>query len=267
MCEEEELSVREEETKRLRQRSEKLKTEIAMQIIRRDDLIKNRKAIERDYLISLGELENEMFEVEISLRRQKRRFSLIVDENRRDLDSVDRLLDEEFLPMEEKLERNVRACEQACYLGPMENLDSYQKLSLKNKYRRIAREAYPGIADVATGFYRFLFDQARQAFFSDDLYMMSELYNQFTVSMDEDPELCDAEVYRERIPRYRSLLKGLSEEIRQLEAAYPFSTEQLLNDPESLESYQDELRDGIGRYNESVAYLRGAIARALREKH
>lgn len=264
MCENT-TSPMEEEARRLRQRSEKLKTEIAMQIIRRDDMIKSRKALERDYLISLGALENEMFEVEISLKRQKRRFSLIVNENRRDLDSVDRLLDEEFLPMEEKLERNVRACEQACYLGPAETLDSYQKLTLKNKYRRIARETYSGIADVATAYHRFLFEQARQAFFSDDLYTMSELYDQFVNTVDGG-ELVDPEIYRERIPRYRSLLRGLSDEIRQIEDGYPFSTEQLLNDPESLESYQDELRDGIGRYNESIAYLRGAIARALHEK-
>lgn len=255
-----------EETRRLRQRSEKLKTEIAMQIVRRDDMLKNRSALERAYLIRLGDLENRMFEVEISLKRQKRRFSLIVDQNRRDLDNVEHLLDEEFLPMEEKLDRNVRACEQAHYLGPMESLDSYQKLTLKNKYRRIARETYSGIADIATAFHRLMFEQARQAFFSDDLYIMSELYDQFLNSTDEDDELLDPEIYRERIPRYRSLLRGLSEEIREVEAHYPFSTEQLLNDPKSLDAYQDELRDGIGRYNESIGYLRSAIAHKLKEK-
>ena len=123
---------------RVKEEVEKLRTELSMLVLERDELqFVECRNLEMAYLLALGSLEYRIYEAQCTLLRQKRKMELIqARQNRQEhvvLSEIAQILDREFLSYQKKLEEQMEKMNDAIQRSQAEALSDEEAMELVNQ--------------------------------------------------------------------------------------------------------------------------------------
>ena len=153
---------------------EKLRTEISMLLLERDELrLVICKNIETAYMLALGSLEYKAFELNCEVLRIKRKIDLIqAKKNRQEkivLSVIEELLDEEFAEFQRQLDEQIDKMNKAIDHSQGRPLTDEETKEIKKLYRSIVKALHPDLHPEVTPAQIQLFQNAVQAYENGDL--------------------------------------------------------------------------------------------------
>lgn len=138
---------------------EKLRVEISMLLLERDELrFVICKNIETAYMLALGSLEYKAFELNCNVLRIKRKIDLIqAKKNRQEkiaLSAIDKLLDKEFVGFQCQLNEQIDKMNKALDHSQGHVLTDEETKQIKKLYRSIVKALHPDLHPEITPGYR-----------------------------------------------------------------------------------------------------------------
>lgn len=151
---------------------EKLRVEISMLLLERDELrFVICKNIETAYMLALGSLEYKAFELNCNVLRIKRKIDLIqAKKNRQEkiaLSAIDKLLDKEFAGFQCQLNEQIDKMNKALDHSQGHVLTDEETKQIKKLYRSIVKALHPDLHPEITPAQMQLFQNAVQAYERD----------------------------------------------------------------------------------------------------
>lgn len=253
----------------LKSEIEKLRTELSMLLLERDELIfVICRNLETEYMLKVGGLEHQLYAKQCEAQRLKRKAELIQAALNRqmkpDLPQIDRLLDKEFAAWQNKLDEQVRKMNEALKHGSAEFLSLEDAKELKSLYHKIVKVLHPDIHPNISDAERQLFENAVAAYKNGDLLSIRAIYE--TVG-NGSALFDDADTMRELMKTRKhleELLAGINEEIIGIKGRYPYAEKEFLADDAKVEERKQQLRDNLEQYQklcdiylERIAAMKG----------
>ncbi len=158
----------------LKQDVEKLRTEISMLLLERDELrLVVCKNIETAYMLALGSLEYKAFELQCKVLRLRRKIDLIqAKKNRQEkvvLSTIEKTLDEEFAEYQRQLDEQINKMNKALDHSKGTPLTDEETKEIKKIYRNIVKALHPDLHPEVTSAQVQLFQNAVEAYEHGDL--------------------------------------------------------------------------------------------------
>ena len=134
---------------------------------------------------------------------------------------------------------------------------------LKRLYRQIVKRLHPDAHPDATEHERELFLKASRAYEKGDLQTLEQIWDELS-GMDVPGELFEENEegickLRELLEKLKVRLRGLSEEIRGIKTAFPYTVKPLLDDPSAVAAKRKDLQDGIDQVRQMDQKLEAYI--------
>ncbi len=200
---------------KLREEIEKLRTELSMLVLERDELrFVICKNIEMEYMLKVGGLEYQAYEAECAFLRLKRKVELIqAKKNRQEkviLSAIEDALDQEFMEYQKRLDEQIDRMNHALERNKGERLSEEESRELKSLYRKIVKILHPDMNPEITEAQMKLFEHAVSAYENGDLPALRIINEMIGSSFDSEyHEDTAARLSEERNPAGRS--SGTSE--------------------------------------------------------
>jgi hypothetical protein len=251
---------------------EKLRIELSMLVLEKDELLLVEcKNIEMRYMLLIGGLEYQAFELECAVLRLKRKAELIQAlKNRQEkilILQIEEALDLEFAGYREKLNAQMDRMNAAIEWDRIPTLSEDDTKELKKLYRAIVKALHPDLHPEQGEERLRLFYNAVTAYENGDLNGM-----RIISILIADPSL-DA-VRPDGLAlliKEKTRLTGLVERLRALIAGirqeYPYIMKPLIQSPEKVQQRQAELKAGIREWGEALAAWKAKIEELLGERH
>ena len=158
----------------LKQDLEKLRTEISMLLLERDELrLVICKNIETAYMLALGSSEYKAFELQCKVLRLRRKIDLIqAKKNRQEkivLSAIEETLDEEFAEYQRQLDEQINKMNKALDHSKGTPLTEEETKEIKKIYRNIVKALHPDLHPEVTPAQVQLFQNAVEAYEHGDL--------------------------------------------------------------------------------------------------
>ena len=236
---------------------EKLRTEISMLLLERDELrLVVCKNIETAYMLSLGSIEYKAYELHCKLLRLKRKIDLVqAKKNRQEkvvLSAIEEQLDEEFAEYQRQLDEQINKMNKALDHSKGRVLTDEETKEIKKTYRNIVKALHPDLHPDITPAQIQLFQNAVQAYENGDLNslrIISEMVAEPVIPEQSENGLTILAKEKERLTRTLELIR---EQISEIKATYPYTMKDLVEDPEKIAEKKKELEDTINELK--VAY-------------
>jgi len=236
---------------------EKLRTEISMLLLERDELrLVVCKNIETAYMLSLGSIEYKAYELHCELLRLKRKIDLVqAKKNRQEkvvLSAIEEQLDEEFAEYQRQLDEQINKMNKALDHSKGRALTDEETKEIKKTYRNIVKALHPDLHPDITPAQIQLFQNAVQAYENGDLNslrIISEMVAEPVIPEQSENGLTILAKEKERLTRTLELIR---EQISEIKATYPYTMKDLVEDPEKIAEKKKELEDTINELK--VAY-------------
>ena len=158
----------------LKKEVEKLRTEISMLLLERDELrLVVCKNIETAYMLALGSLEYKAYEWHCEVLRIKRKIDIVqAKKNRQEkivLAMIDEQLNEEFAEYQRQLDEQINKMNKALDHSKGRPLTEEETKEIKKIYRNIVKALHPDLHPDVTPAQIQLFQNAIQAYEHGDL--------------------------------------------------------------------------------------------------
>ena len=256
------------EFEELKKEVEKLRTELSMLMLERDELrFVICRNIETEYMLKLGSLEYKAFEAQCTYLRLKRKAELLqATRNRQeimDLKAVEKQLDKEFADFQAKLNAQITKMNEALRLSKCECLSDEDNKELKSLYRKVVRALHPDLNPDVTPEQIELFYHAVDAYKAGDLRSLRAIE-----VMVSDPVLPDTHedammaLIKEH-DRLKELLDDINGSIASIKEEYPYTLKEYLDDETKAESRKKELEGLICQYQELISKYEERIKNLL----
>jgi len=254
---------------KLKAEVEKLRTELSMFVLERDNLIYQEcKNIEMAYMLSVGALEYKAYEIECAILRLKRKVELIqANKNRQEkivLSKIEAILDVEFAAYKEKLDEQVNKMNEALERSKGDMLTESESCELKKLYRAIVKALHPDLHPDLSKEKLTLFYNAVGAYERGDL---EEL--RIISTMVADPIVPDARseglafLMKEK-ERLTKLIQNIKNRIDEIKSEFPYTMKAIVQSPEKMEARKSELEERIKSLNEILSAYSRRIEEMLR---
>ncbi len=248
---------------------EKLRTEISMLLLERDELrLVICKNIETAYMLALGSLEYKAFELNCEVLRIKRKIDLIqAKKNRQEkivLSAIEELLDEEFAEFQRQLDEQIDKMNKAIDHSQGRPLTDEETKEIKKLYRSIVKALHPDLHPEVTPAQIQLFQNAVQAYENGDLgnlRIISEMVADPVVPEHGENGLSILAKDKERLTKTLELIR---EQIANIKSEYPYTMKELVNDPEQVAEKQAELEEMIAELKEAHDLYTARLKEMLR---
>lgn len=254
---------------KLKAEVEKLRTELSMFVLERDDLLYQEcKNLETAYMLSVGVLEYKTFELECAIMRLKRKVELIqAKKNRQEiiiLAKIEAILDAEFAEYKEKLEEQVRKMNEAFERSKGETLTKAESRELKKLYRTIVKALHPDMHPDLSNEKLKLFHNAVEAYKHGDLerlQIIGTMIAEPAVPNEKSEGLAFLMKEKERLTK---LLQSIKSTIDEIKSEYPYTIKPIVQSPEKIEARKSELQEQIKSLNEILSAYNRRIEEMLR---
>lgn len=238
-----------------------LRTSLSDIILKRDELkyiiCKN---IETDYWLIFGELEKNLYEVSTRVLRLKRKINLVQAYKNReenvDLEKIEKLLDEEFVKYQKKLEEYIQNIKLAREFNSLEALSEEDSKKLKMLYLKIIKLLHPDLKSDYSPIDKFLFQKALDAYRNADLKTIIAIdallsSKDFSVSSKNSIESLEEE--KEKL---ESLIENIESEIINIKNDMPYILKYIIDSPDTIEKRNEELLMAIADFSERETIYR-----------
>lgn len=248
---------------------EKLRTEISMLLLERDELrLVVCKNIETAYMLSLGSIEYKAYELHCELLRLKRKIDLVqAKKNRQEkvvLSAIEEQLDEEFAEYQRQLDEQINKMNKALDHSKGRVLTDEETKEIKKTYRNIVKALHPDLHPDITPAQIQLFQNAVQAYENGDLNslrIISEMVAEPVIPEQSENGLTILAKEKERLTRTLELIR---EQISEIKATYPYTMKDLVEDPEKIAEKKKELEDTINELKEAYDLYAARLKEMLR---
>lgn len=248
---------------------EKLRTELSMLVLERDELLYVEcKNIEMVYMLAIGGLEYKAYEIECAILRLKRKTELIqAKKNRQEkvvLSKIEELLDIEFAEYQVKLNEQIDKINAALERSHSEPLSEEEAHEMKKLYRAIVKSLHPDIHPDLSEAKIQMFHNAVMAYENGDISGLRIISAMVTepVLPEEKPDAI-SQLIKEK-ERLFKLLQIVKDRIAEIKSDYPFTMKSLVQSPEKIEARKAELEARIKQLNETLAAYTEKIEKMLR---
>ena len=242
----------------LRSEVEKLRTEIPMLVLERDNLrFTESRNLEAAYMLAVGGLEHKVYECQCAVLRLKRKLEMIqAKRNRQEkvsLADIEKTLDAEFSAYQEKLNEQLQKMNEVIKYSQGEFLSPEDTKEIKKMYLAIVKAMHPDLHADQTQEEKELFINAIKAYKNGDIATVRLIY-----TMRGEPPVTDAKedavktLYREK-ERLVKILNTLRDEIAKIQSEFPFTMKEFLNDEQQIEEKKTELESIIKQYQEAAS--------------
>lgn len=253
----------------LKNEVEKLRTELSMLVGERDALkLVECKNIETAYLLAVGHLEYQAYEIECAIYRIKRKIELIqAKKNRQEkivLVEIEKVLDGEFAEYQKKLDEQIEKMNEALARSQCKVLSDQEEAALKKKYRAIVKALHPDLNPAVTDAEAALFYHAVQAYENGDLEtisMIAAMVSGMEPVKDNDDGV--KMLIREK-QRLTELLQSVKDSIEEIKRTYPYILKPMVLDKNKMAERKDELLEIIDVLNDALAFYQEKAKDMLR---
>lgn len=248
---------------------DKLRTELSMHVLERDDLLYQEcRNIEMAYMLSIGVLEYKAYEIECAVLRLKRKAELIqAKKNRQEkivLSKIEDMLDFEFAEYQEKLNEQIDRMNAALERSHGKMLTKEESRELKKLYRAIVKALHPDLHPDLSDAQIQLFHNAVKSYEYGDLNglrTIDAMVSQPVLTADKSDGLAILIKEKERLTK---LLQNIKDRIAELMSTYPYTMKALLQNPEEVEERKAGLEEYIKQLNEALSAYTARIDEMLR---
>lgn len=257
------------ECEALKAEIEKLRTEISMLLLERDELrFVICKNIETAYMLALGHLEYKAFQLNCEVLRLKRKIHIIqAKKNRQEkiiLADIEEMLDEEFAEFQSKLDEQIDKMNEAIEHSQGRPLTDEETKELKKLYRSIVKALHPDLHPDVTPAQLQLFQNAVQAYENGDLAnlrIISEMVSKPAALEHNESELSSLIKDKERLCK---TLEHIREQIANIKSQYPYKMKDAVNNPEWIADEKAELEEIIAELEEAYELYDARLKEILR---
>jgi len=253
----------------LKKEVEKLRTELSMLVLERDDLLHHECwNIEMAYMLAVGGLEYRAYETECAILRLKRKLELIrAKRNRQEkvvLSGVEEVLDAEFAEYRARLNEQIERMNAALMRSRLEFLTEAESRALKKLYRSVVKALHPDLHPGLSEAKLRLFHSAVETYERGDLDGLRVI-----AAMVGDSALPDdgpgglAPLTKEKA-RLAKRIERVRRQIGEIKSAYPYTMKGFVQDPQAIEARRAELEERIGQLKEVLAAYEDGIENLLR---
>lgn len=248
---------------------EKLRTEISMLLLERDELhLVVCKNIETAYMLALGSLEYKAFELHCKFLRLKRKIDLVqAKKNRQEkvvISVIERILDEEFEEYQQQLDEQINKMNKALDHSKGRPLTEEETKEVKKTYRNIVKALHPDLHPDITPAQIQLFQNAVQAYENGDLNslrIISEMVAEPVIPEKSKNGLTILAKEKERLSKTIELIR---EQITEIKSEYPYTMKDLVDDPEQITKKKAELEETINELKEAYDIYAARLKEMLR---
>lgn len=235
---------------------EKLRTEISMLLLERDELrLVICKNIETAYMLALGSLEYKVFELNCEVLRLKRKIDLIrAKKNRQEkivLSAIEELLDEEFAEFQRQLDEQIDKMNKAVDHSRGRSLTDEETKEIKKLYRSIVKVLHPDLHPEVTPAQIQLFQNAVQAYENGDLGNLRIISEMIADPVVSEPGENGLSILAKDKKQLTKTLELIREQIANIKSEYPYTMKELVNDPEQVAEKRAELEEMIAELKET----------------
>lgn len=235
---------------------EKLRTEISMLLLERDELrLVICKNIETAYMLALGSLEYKIFELNCEVLRLKRKIDLIrAKKNRQEkivLSAIEELLDEEFAEFQRQLDEQIDKMNKAVDHSRGHLLTDEETKEIKKLYRSIVKVLHPDLHPEVTPAQIQLFQNAVQAYENGDLGNLRIISEMVADPIVPEPGENGLSILAKDKEQLTKTLELIREQIANIKSEYPYTMKELVNDPEQVAEKRTELEEIIAELKET----------------
>ena len=237
----------------LKTETEKLRTELSMLLLERDELVfVICRNLETEYMLKIGGLEHQLYAIQCEAQRLKRESELIQAalnrQEKPDFTRIDRLLDREFAAYQEKLDEQIRQMNEALKHSQAELLSPEDTKELKSLYRKIVKVLHPDLHPDLSDAERQLFENAVTAYKNGDLLSIRAIYETIGDGPVAPDDADTMQTLMKTKKHLEALIAGINEEIAKIKGRYPYTERNLLADDEKVEERKAQLRGALEQY-------------------
>ena len=252
---------------KLKEEVDRLKAELPLLILEKDDLILVKCAnIKTDYILKLGALEYKAYEIECELLRYKRKIQLIQAKiNRQEkinLKDIEITLDVEFAKYQEELKKKIDEVNEALKEDKGRALTTEEISELKKLYTKIVKALHPDLNKDLTDGEKTLFLNAVNAYKNCDLDTL-RLINTMIDNHTDTSDLKSNELEEEKT-RLQNAINSVLNKIEEVKNSFPYNMKDMLNNKEQVLERKTEIENTINSYKETIESYKERLKELLK---
>ena len=252
------------EHEELKREVEKLRAEVPMLILERDNLrLIECRNLETAYMLSIGALEHKVFEMQCTVLRLKRKLEMIqAKRNRQEkiiLQEIEETLDIEFAAYQQKINEQIQKMNEAIEHSNGKLLTKEETKEIKKMYSAIVKAMHPDLHPNQTQEERELFINAIKAYKNGDIETIRLIFTmRGEFPLPESHEDATKALYREK-ERLEKILQSIRDEIAAIKSKFPYTMREFLNDEKQIAAKKEELENIVRQYQEAAELYNARI--------
>lgn len=253
----------------LKQDVEKLRTEISMLLLERDELrLVICKNIETAYMLALGSSEYKAFELQCKVLRLRRKIDLIqAKKNRQEkivLSAIEETLDEEFAEYQRQLDEQINKMNKALDHSKGTPLTEEETKEIKKIYRNIVKALHPDLHPEVTPAQVQLFQNAVEAYEHGDLNSLRIISTMVAEPLVVEPSESALTVLAKEKDRLSKTLELIREQIAEIKSEFPYTMRELVESPEKIAEKKEEIEETLAELKEAYDFYSARLKEMLR---
>lgn len=252
----------------LKKEIEKLRTELSMLLLERDELqFVICENIEMKYMLKLGDLEYKTHEAQCTVLRLKRKIELIqAKKNRQEkinISEIEKILDKEFEEYKDQLDEQIHKINEAIKRSKGKLLTDEESKELKQIYRKIVKVLHPDMNPKVSKEQLQLFVNAVAAYKDGDLDTLRFINEIIGDNKSYDMNNATYNLV-EKKEHLQKAIKSVQMSIENIKSEFPYTMKDIVNDEELIKQNRQKLEDTLNQYNELIIVYKNKIEEMLR---